>query len=171
MPETKKQLVSLQRRQQMLYIGMFSLVTVMVWVAVNLFQSQKTTQISPELKKKALPLTPSINQQVIQQIEEKRGFSEEELANFPIYKLILNREGGEDFVTIDTPETNLRQTPAPRATATPLPLPEPEAQSTEGAEGPVTEPTEPAVEELTTPTEESSTNPETPAETAPQPEV
>lgn len=141
MAETKKQLLSLQRRQQMLYIGMFSLVTVMVWVAVNLFQSQKSTQISAELKKKALPLTPSLNQQVIQQIEDKRGFTTEELANFPIYKLILNRDGGEDLVTIDIPEPNLRSTPVPRATATPIPLPEPEEElesetSEEAAEEP-----------------------------------
>jgi hypothetical protein len=154
MAETKKQLISLQRRQQMMYIGMFSLVTVMVWVAVNLFQSQKTTQISPELKKKAQPLTPSINQQIIQQIEEKRGFSEEELANFPIYKLILNRDGGEDKVTIDTPEENLRQTPVPRATATPLPLPEPESEPSPELE----------IQENSSPPEETAQ----PAEDAPQ---
>jgi hypothetical protein len=130
--DVRKSLVSLQRRQQFLYVGIFSLVTVMVWVSISLLLSQKSSQIPAALRKKASPLTPTINQQVLSNLEQKTGYSESELSNFTIYKLIITRDGSEQVVTIDTPDprTLPPEGPAREPEPTPEPTPEPESSPT-----------------------------------------
>lgn len=92
---------SLLHRQQLLYVMVFTFMTVVIWVGISVATSQKTTQIDPNLKKLALPLNPSLNIQVIGALEEKQTFDQAELASFPIYKIILNRDGSEQVVTLD----------------------------------------------------------------------
>lgn len=88
-----RNLSSLYQRQRLLQIGLFSLVTVAVWVGLSLFQSQQKTSISAQLRQLALPLTPSINTSVLDEIRSKRSFSASELQNFPIYRYEVSEDG------------------------------------------------------------------------------
>lgn len=91
--QAQKRVINLQRNQHLLYIGVFSLVAAIVWVGTSLFQSQRSTGIDPELQQLAEPLNPNINTFAIDRLEQRRSFSAEELADFPIFKIELEEEG------------------------------------------------------------------------------
>jgi hypothetical protein len=95
----KTQLSSLQRNQTFLRILIFTLVTVIIWVGLTLFRTQNTTGISPELLRLAEPLNPNINVEVLGRVEQKRAYQVQDLADFPIYTLSVDRSG-EERVTI-----------------------------------------------------------------------
>lgn len=100
--QSQSQLSGLRRNQQFLYVGVFTLVVVIVWVAGSLFQSQKKTGISTQQQLMAKPLNPNINSLVIDRIEAKRSFSSEELAGFEIFKINLE-EGNRKRATQPAP--------------------------------------------------------------------
>jgi hypothetical protein len=79
----------------------FTLVTVIIWVGITLFSTQRETGIKPELLLLAEPLNPNINLQVIERVEQKRYFSPEELADFPIYALVVSKTGEENIVVLN----------------------------------------------------------------------
>ena len=85
----------------------FTLVTIMIWVGLSIFQTQQRTGISEELQQLALPLNPNINTEVLNRINQKRSYSPEELADFPVYRLTRDAEGNDKIVT------TLPATPAP----------------------------------------------------------
>lgn len=87
----------LQQKQGFLRLLIFSLVTVMIWVGFSLFLSQQQTEISPELQALAKPLNPNIHLEVINQIQGKRAFSDSELQNFPILRVIHTPGGTESI--------------------------------------------------------------------------
>lgn len=97
----KTQLSSLQHKQTFLRIMIFTLVTVMIWVGITLFSTQRETGIKPELLILAESLNPNINTQVIERVEQKRYFSPEELADFPIYTYVVSRTGEESIVVVN----------------------------------------------------------------------
>lgn len=137
MANVKTGLSELYQRQRLLQIGIFSLVTVIVWVGFSLIRSQQKTSISPELRKLAEPLTPSINEEVITELEGKRFYTAQELSAFPIYKIQVSVDGrSESVVTIDTPEPVAETTS--RVVASPTPSPSP---TTGSPSGPVISPT------------------------------
>ena len=88
----KKRLGGLRNKQQFLYIGVFTLVAVMIWVAGSLFQSQRKTGISRELQLMAVPLNPNINTFAIDRIEQKTAYSDEELQDFEIFVINLEEQ-------------------------------------------------------------------------------
>lgn len=98
---------------------------------LSLLVSQKKTKISAELKKMALPLKPTIDIETLDSISAKRYFSSSELAEFPIYKIIVAKDGKtESVVTLDTeefPEEEVR----PSLLSLPEPEASPESSSTE----------------------------------------
>lgn len=104
----KTQLTSLQRNQTFLKILIFTLVTVIIWVGMTLFSTQRSTEISPELIKLSEPLNPNINLTVIEQVEQKRSFSPEELADFPIYSLSISKTGEEQLVIFNASDRSKR---------------------------------------------------------------
>lgn len=83
----KQSFKQLQQQQQWLAVLIFALVAILIWVAVSLISSQKKTGISKELRDLALPLTPTINREVIGAMEAKRFIFAEELQDFPIYTI------------------------------------------------------------------------------------
>ena len=87
----------LQQKQGFLRLLVFSLVTVMIWVGVSLFLSQQQTGISPELQALAKPLNPNIHLEVINQIQQKRAFSDADLQNFQILHVIHKSDGSESI--------------------------------------------------------------------------
>lgn len=88
----EKQLANLRQRQEILAILIFSLVTIMLWVALELVSSQQRSSISAELQRLALPLTPTIQTQVIDELEQKRHYGDNELLSFPIYRILTAKE-------------------------------------------------------------------------------
>lgn len=113
----KTQLSTLQRNQTFLKILIFTLVTVIIWVGMTLFRTQRSTEISPELIRLSEPLNPNINMAVIERVEQKRSFSPEELADFPIYSLFVSRTGEEQMVVFNASDRSRR--PAGAAAETP----------------------------------------------------
>ena len=81
----KQTLEKIKHQQQMLAILVFTLVATMIWIGASLFTSQQKIGISKDLLKLSRPLTPSINQEIIQRLKQKGVFSDSELQNFPIY--------------------------------------------------------------------------------------
>lgn len=91
-------IASLKQKQGLLRILIFSLVTIMIWVGFSIFHSQNTTAISPDLLKLAEPLNPNINVDALQRIEQKRSFGPNDLANFPINRIVVQTDGTEQVV-------------------------------------------------------------------------
>lgn len=141
----KTQLTSLQRNQTFLKILIFTLVTVIIWVGMTLFRTQRSTEISPELIKLSEPLNPNINLTIVERVEQKRSLSPEELADFPIYSLFVSKTGEEQLVifsasdrskrplsgTPETPQQN-PEVPAPVEPSEGAPEETVEQQPTEG---------------------------------------
>lgn len=149
-PIKKRTVDQLRQRQRILQIAIFSLVTIMVWVGLSLFRTQRSSSIDPALRELAIPLTPTINQDVISNLEQKRVYQPNELRNFPIYKFIVNNETGtEEVVTIDVEQEVAGPAPSPTPSPTPSPSPtastseETTTQSTTNEEGVVVDPTFP----------------------------
>jgi hypothetical protein len=119
MQPVNKELSALRLSQQVLIILIFSLVTIVVWIGLSLLNSQSKTAISAESQSLATPLNPSINIQVLEELESKRAYSDSELSSFPIYLLILDADkqrlsqnperdsGSEAETPTVAPETNL----------------------------------------------------------------
>lgn len=124
----QRQLVNIRQQQQLLYILVFSFATILIWVAIGLFSSQKKTGISAELQELAKPLNPTINRQVFDQLERERVFTASELSNFPIYKILLSKEGSEEVVTLDVNEA-----PSTPVISPPSPSPSPVVVSNDSA--------------------------------------
>lgn len=129
------ELSNLRHSRQLLIILMFSLVTIVAWVSISLITSQKKTTISAELQALALPLTPSLNLEVLSDIESKRMYSANELASFPIYVLTEK----EDRRSNSPAQPSLTPTPPPGGNLNSL-LPAPTPASTGTPSATVTTP-------------------------------
>ena len=112
-----KPINSLQQRQSLLKILIFTLVTIMIWVLLSIFRTQQRTGVSEELLQLAEPLNPNINLDVLNRIGQKRSYTPEELANFPVYKQIRNEAGEEEIVTTLPPSPTPPPLTAPPGTS------------------------------------------------------
>jgi len=136
-------LKSLNNQQNFLRILIFSVVTIMIWIAFTIFRTQQTTQISPELQKMALPLTPTIDMDVISRIDQKKSYSDQELSSFPVYGLVIDKTGqqtiqiingqgaGQTTTTTATPASESAKIAAPEVTTEPAPSPETSVDTTQ----------------------------------------
>ncbi len=97
--------------QKLLVILIFFFVTVIFWVTASLFKSQSTNTIDPKLLLQATPLNPSINTEVLSEIELKRNYSEAELSSFPIFIRRVENQTISPFSGTNT-FVNTSQTPA-----------------------------------------------------------
>ncbi len=140
MPKTT--LKSLNNQQNFLRILIFSVVTIMIWIGFTIFRTQQTTQISPELQQMALPLTPTISLDVIDRIDQKKTYTDQELSSFPIYALQTDSSGAQSISPLKTGaqtqasgglQTLLASpAPSPEATAEPTPSQTTETTPAEG---------------------------------------
>lgn len=105
----KSQLSQLQQKQTLLKIFIFTLVTIIIWVGLTLFRTQQQTGIRPELLVKAEALNPNISVQVIDQIEQKRVFTEAELSDFPIYSIVTLKTGEQQLVVFSASDKERRE--------------------------------------------------------------
>jgi hypothetical protein len=98
----KETLEKIKQQQQALAILVFTLVAAMIWIGASLFTSQQKTGISKDLLKLAKPLTPSINQEVIQRLRQKEIFLDSQLQDFPIYIIKKDKNQNERVVEMGT---------------------------------------------------------------------
>lgn len=112
MKTASKELKQLYKRQTMLQILIFTMVTIFIWLAFSIFRSQKKTAITAEQNQLAAPLTPNINATVIDQLENKVHFSDQELNDFPIYKIQIDDRNSRTTTPANNPEQINQATPS-----------------------------------------------------------
>ncbi len=114
--EMKTTLKSLNNQQTFLKLLIFSFVTVMIWIGFSIFSSQQKPQISEELQKMAIPLSPHIDMDVISRIEQKKSYTDAELENFTIFVVTTDRSGAQIISTKDGSPVNAQQTQQSQST-------------------------------------------------------
>ena len=119
----------LKQRQQLLAILIFAFVAVIIWIMISLFTSQQRTEISNDLLKLSQPLTPAINQEVINQIRDKSLYKTEELEDFPIYMITQDYNNQESVVEIGSDIGIGFEEPVPTPNPSPVPSPEPQGDT------------------------------------------
>ncbi len=121
----ENQLQKLKRNQKMLIIIILLFVLILIWTFISLFTSQKTEVTSPELVRLAAPLSPSLDTDTLENLQTQRSFTEEELSDFPIFKILVSADGrAESVVPIQTTIEEFEQqleavSPTPLPTVTP----------------------------------------------------
>ncbi len=104
------QLQKLQKNRQFMAILVLLFVCVLFWTAVTLITSQRTTKVDASLIKLAQPLSPTLNGELLDVVEQKRKYTAEELSQFTIYKIVSDTQQDIDrVVTIDTPSDIFNQ--------------------------------------------------------------
>lgn len=92
--ETKRALDTyfdrLKHKRQLLTIMVLLFVSLIFWAVLTLISSQKTTKIDTELTQLAKPLTPVLKTEILDTLEDRRSFSESELDNFTIYRIVVD---------------------------------------------------------------------------------
>jgi hypothetical protein len=78
----------------------FALVAVLIWIFVSIFATQGASGISPEMRKLAKPLTPTLNKNLLDKIGQKRHLTKQDLERFPIFALIEVDGGGYAVVDV-----------------------------------------------------------------------
>lgn len=98
----KEDLQSLKTNRQFLAILILLFISVFFWIFINLISSQTREEVSAELTLLAKPLTPTIDKETLEEIDQKKSYSQEELQSFVIYKILLSRDGKtERIVPLD----------------------------------------------------------------------
>lgn len=106
----KKDIKQLQQNKQFLTVLILLFVALLFWITISLITTQTEEKISPELQKLAKPLTPVIDTQVFEKISEKRQYSEDELSEFTIYKILISSDGRTDrVVPLEVTAEDLKQ--------------------------------------------------------------
>lgn len=122
--KTSSKFVDLKVKQQLLYVMIFTFVTVVIWIGGSLLISQKKSGISPDLLELAKALNPNINVRLIEELELRKSYREDELGEFPIYKLIKSKDGQlQRLVPVESELTEIVEEPGATPTPTPQPLP------------------------------------------------
>lgn len=75
----------LKYKQQLLAIFSLLLVCIMFWIGISIFSSQQKVLISPDLLKMSQSLNPSLQVELLDSLQNKKMYSDTDLAQFPIY--------------------------------------------------------------------------------------
>ena len=134
------QLKNLQYGQQFLAILILLFVLAFAWIFVGIFAGQQTSAISPAQKKAAAALTPQLDVTVLEEIESKRVYSNDELSTFPIYKVIPIDRGRQQAIVPITYQEETEDNSLIETQAEPESSSSAEPEVTSNQEIPVTEP-------------------------------
>lgn len=123
-----QQLSNLKQKKQLMVILVFLFVVVIAWTTVGLFSSQHKVAISKDLREISKPLTPTLNEKTLVKLEAKRFFDDQELKDFPIFKVVSTKDGkisklveiSSEVETLDIPDVP-KPTKKPSLFPTPLP--------------------------------------------------
>lgn len=92
----------LKQRKQTLTIMILLLICMMGWGIVSVFSSQRASKVDATTTALAKQLNPVIDITVLNSLETKRSFTDEELSNFTIYKVVVDPKTQEEVImTID----------------------------------------------------------------------
>lgn len=91
-------LKKIQKNKQFLSILILLFVAIIFWIGGSLYRSQSRTEVSAELTKLARPLNPTIDRTIFDEIKNKKSYTDEELNNFQIYKILTTRDGKTEVV-------------------------------------------------------------------------
>lgn len=97
----RQDLEKLKTNRTFLIVLILLFVCAIFWTSLSLFSSQNDTKISTEQKKLAQPLNPNLDLRTISQLETKKYFSDVELSNFQIFKLITDGASASRVVPIE----------------------------------------------------------------------
>ena len=120
-------LKKLQLNKQFLIVLTLLFVVLIIWTFVTISASQNKTIITAEQTKLALPLTPVLDRDVFADLAAKPHFTEQELENFTIYKLVTLSDKEQVVLPIDAPNpTPSSNRPGRTSTASPSASPAPQ---------------------------------------------
>lgn len=92
----------LKQRKQTLTILILLFICMLAWGIVSIFSTKRETKIDPEMVTISKPLTPIIDIETLNKLEPKRSYTTEELANFTIYRVVVDPKSQEErIITID----------------------------------------------------------------------
>ncbi len=114
MNQYQKSIQKLKARKGLLYILIFSLVTVFIWIGISIFLSQKKTKVPEKVQNYTKPLNPNIDREIVEEIEARRYFSEDELQNFFIY----TKQEEKTSTPLSTPPLSTQSAEQKRETST-----------------------------------------------------
>lgn len=143
-----QELERIKQSQQLLIIFLLLFILVFFWTIVSIFSAKNQEKVSAELKTLAAPLSPNIDLETLNAIEQKVTYSDAELADFPIYRILISRDGRSKFVVpidVTLDEIEPEQRPQTRPESEPTPSPQPSssptpAQSPQPSESPQASP-------------------------------
>lgn len=116
-----KEISRIKNKQQMLTILILLFICLLFWIIVSLFSSQNSSKISPNVQEMARPFNPTLSTEVLDTLETKKVFSEEELSDFPIFIIREDPQTqAETIVELGKPSIVIQPTAVPRS-ATPQP--------------------------------------------------
>jgi hypothetical protein len=119
-----QQLANLKQKKQLMVMLIFLFVVVITWTAIGLFTSQHKVAVSKDLRELSKPLTPTLNETTLLKLESKRLYTERELENFPIFKVVSTKDGKVSrLVEISSEKEVLDIPPTPVPTQRPSLLP------------------------------------------------
>lgn len=131
------QLSQLKQKRYVVSVMTLLMIGAVVWVSTSLLGTYRRTKIPPETQAMAKPLTPSLDLTVLEDIEQRRTFTSEELATFPIYKLIIDpTTNRERIVPLDYQPTPSPITVVPTTVITSSPTPSPSLLNSENLSTP-----------------------------------
>lgn len=111
------ELAKLYQRQGLLFILIFSLVTIAVWIVITLVLAQGRPQITPQQQRLATPLTPNLDEAILQQLTTRQTNIPDDVNDFPIYVIYIDDNAEtRRLLTIEqvnTLEAQASQTPQP----------------------------------------------------------
>lgn len=92
----------LKQKKQTLTILILLFICMLGWGIVSLFATQRDSKVDSEMLKLAKPLSPSVDTTALAKLESKRDFTTEELANFAIYKIVIDTKSQKErIISID----------------------------------------------------------------------
>lgn len=113
-------LEGLRQREDLLRIFIFTLVTVFFWIGFEIYLSQQRTKVPEDYQRYTLPLNPNIDRNALQEIESRRGFSDEDLQSFSV-SIPVTEVPVEDESLIEVVEEIASDSAEPQSSSTPSP--------------------------------------------------
>lgn len=122
-----QELQQLKHKQYLMYLLIFSLVTIVIWVGISLIVSQNTEQVDPELTVLSSSLNPNIDTSALDTLSAKTPYDSQLMQNFPIYMFIVRQVGQPaELTTLQAEKQQSAATPTPTPTPEPTPTLTPE---------------------------------------------
>jgi hypothetical protein len=109
-PELKK----LKAGRQYMMMAVLGLAGLVVWMIAEVFTVYQKSPITADLRESAIPLTPVLDEVALREIQQRRAYSDEELADFTIYRVLQSDANQGSEVVAPVGQTLIESTPPPQ---------------------------------------------------------